>query len=149
MSALNKSLDELLNTLSNFAESVPASLKSHIRKQVDEARLSLEEGDGLNKLNSINALMLGIMSLQKSNHRVKELININERQTEVEVLYIGTSTGYFLAPDAKTAGRLLLKKGQWQALFDNSLAAKIKLAFSQLDRQGLPQLVKLPVGGEK
>jgi hypothetical protein len=149
LSALNKSLDEHLTLLIDFAESVPSSLKSHIMKETSSGKESLESGDGLNKLSSINNLLRGILSLQKGTHRVKEIVKIADLETEVEVLYIGTASGYFLSPSQKSAGRMVYQNGKWTPLIDNSLISKLKMAFAQLDREGIPELVELPLGGDK
>ena len=149
LSTLDKSLGEHLALLIEFAESVPSSLKSHIMKETSSGKESLENGDGLNKLNSINNLLRGILSLQKGTHRVKEIVKIADQETEVEVLYIGTASGYFLSPNQKSSGRMVYKNGKWIPLIDNTLIDKLKMAFAQLDRQGIPELVELPLGGEK
>lgn len=145
----DKSLGEQLKVLLAFAESVPIPLKSHISKQIVDAQQSLVEGNEPKKLYSLNNLLSVILTLQKSTHRVKEIIAINKQQTEVEVLYVGTAIGYFLAPDKVSAGRILFKDGKWQVAVENKLADRIGQAFKQLDRQGNPQLVDLPIGGEK
>ena len=145
LKAINVKMDAILKALISFSASVPQPLKVHISKELESVQQSLSSEDPLFKLNSINSITQAILTLQKNTHRVRQIIELDSKEVQVEVLYIGTSNGYFLAKSQQKAGSLVNKGGQWEIKIDDQLYDKIDKAFKAMDREGRPELVKLPV----
>ena len=101
------------------------------------------------KINSLQSYLLSLLSEQQKIHRLREIISLGERRFQATAIYLGTFNGYFISDDQQTCGRLSLTDGKWQAVEDKALRPALVLALAQLERNSVPQLVKLPIVGGK
>ena len=111
-------------------------------------RAELEKDHALTQsLEDIQVYTQAYLDLQSKLHLVTETHVIDGKEWQVSCLYIGTAQGYFINKDKSLCGSFTFSKGKWHASAELAMLKEITSAFSQYDREGRPELVKLKLGG--
>jgi hypothetical protein len=139
---LNAHKKELVQKWHN---NLPQGLKELISNELE----ALTKEHALTQsLEDIQVYTEAYLDLQSKLHLVTETHLINDKKWQVSCLYIGTAQGYFINKDLSLCGTLTLSNSIWLAKSELSMLKEISSAFSQFDREGRPELVKLKLGAK-
>ncbi|MCM8530078.1 MAG: DUF3450 domain-containing protein [Lentisphaeraceae bacterium] len=127
---------------------LPESLKKLISKETAEIlKYKTNPGNIMDMLAASRIYFNSVFDLQKKAHLVKEVVSINNQKQQVTVLYIGTSIGFYISQDGKSAGQLFFERNKWVSKERNDLAERVSRAIQQYNREGKPELIDLPIPG--
>ncbi len=149
IASIDKSTDKQVTSLLSFSKALPSALQKLIKNEINSLKSfnSSPDSDLFDKLSAIRNFTQATLEIQKKTHRLQEVITINNQEKEVTAIYIGTSLGYFVNKAFTTAGKIVPKEKSWQAVEDKALIQPLKVALEQMNRDGAPTLVQLPVRG--
>ena len=148
---VDKSTLQQISSLQQSHKLFPASLQSLLKSE-SKALLDIKlnaEADVFDRLAAIRNYLQAAIALQKKIHKVKELITIDGKQQEVDAIYIGTHSGYYLNKTSGNCGLLIFENGKWTPQSRPQLKEKLTAALQNIDREGTPTLVELPIAGGK
>jgi hypothetical protein len=131
-------------------EKLPVPLQEQLKTGAQLVRTRLDEKasaeNAVDRLRTVVAFSHDMQRILSEIHAVKEVIAFEDKQrVEVEVLYLGGTVGFYLAPDRKQAGVLRRSGGKWIRESHDEIAPQVALALEVKRKETPPSLVALPL----
>lgn len=147
LEALHQALDQVQASLLKSVEQLPKALQDllPIVEDVKKASLKRQALQLNSRLQILKSLAKEISQLQKTTHVVEQILELNGKKQETQVLYLGTALAYYLSRDGQLAGQIIYRDKEWQIFPKNEIAPNIQKALNVLQQEGKPELIQLPI----
>ena len=148
LDGLRPALDRAEADLREFQAGLPAGLAGRMAAAFRGLPVSARAAEVLSvsrRMQVVMALYTELETLQHAIHVVKEVLPAAASPREVDVLYLGLSRGYAVAPDDTwaAAGRPGPDGWTWQST--PGIAGEVRRAVQLYRRERIGELVRLPV----
>ncbi|MCH2175799.1 MAG: DUF3450 domain-containing protein [Lentisphaeria bacterium] len=144
--AFNTELDEALLTITSFSKFIPSALKKEVDEKVSQALEALKAKNSSFKLQAYRSLALAYIELGRSTNRTQSIITLTNERIEVDIFFLGIYQGYFVSSDQKHAGIIWIDEDANEIIIPTpEYMTLFKHAIKQVDQQGEPALLYLPV----
>ena len=98
------------------------------------------------KLQAYRSLALAYIELGRSTNRTQSIITLTNERIEVDIFFLGIYQGYFVSSDQKHAGIIWIDEDANEIIIPTPEHMTLfKHAIKQVDQQGEPALLYLPV----
>jgi chromosome segregation ATPase len=126
---------------------LPSALAATLDSASSKLRARVAAEGVAEAVQAVTAFVADLQRLQTSAHAVEEIVEVGEEgRREMDVLYLGSALGYYVASDGQTAGLLERDGDSWKATpRDGELAERVRLALEVYRKKVPAQLVELPI----